>query len=149
MAQAFSIYGAIASGKAARDLAKYNAEISKRQGEAAVYQSKIEADRLRRQGARALAELAAGQVGGGLGVSRAVLTDQAFEIARDVQYTLWQGKYASYLSTARADTQRYEGQVSRFSSNLQAAGSFASLARDTATAGIAGYVSGGYLPGIR
>jgi len=116
----------VQAGAASKQLAAYNAKVLKEQGKGATAQAAWESDRQTRQGTRQLAEIAAGQSSGGLGVSREVLRDQVLETARGVELNNWEGQYAGATLMSRAKAQQYEGKQKFYGGLISAAGTFAS-----------------------
>lgn len=125
MADFITGFSQIQGGIASKQLASYNAKVLKEQGKAAQQEAAWEADRLTRQGSRAVAEIAAGQSSGGLGFSREVLRDQILEAARGVELVNWEGQYAKTISQAQARIQQYQGRQKFYGGLFSAAGTFA------------------------
>lgn len=125
MSSGITAAGQIYGGIAAKKMADYNAKVLKEQGEAAQQQAAWEADRLTRQGSRAVAEIAVGQSSGGLGFSREVLRDQVLESARGIEFVNWEGQYAQATLKSRSRAQQYEGRQALYGGLISAAGTFA------------------------
>lgn len=125
MGSAITGAGQIYGGIAAKKLADYNAKVLKEQGKAAEQEAAWEADRLTRQGSRAVAEIAVGQSSGGLGFSREVLRDQILESARGAEFVNWEGQYAKATLQSRERVQKWQGQQALYGGLISAAGTFA------------------------